>query len=78
MGNSIEDYRATIGLFNTKKRCLYGLVNVRAESYQHIMLINLQCPTLVRRRTFERNDNPKERTKSGHSSERKTTQKSEI
>ena len=61
MGNSIEDYRATIGLFDTKKRCLYGLVNVRAESYQQIMLINLQCPALVRRRTFERNDNPKER-----------------
>jgi hypothetical protein len=31
-----------------------------------------------RRRTFERNDNPKERKKSGHLSERKTTQKSEI
>ena len=41
MGNSIEDYRAAIGLFNTKKRCLYGLVNFRAESYQQIILINL-------------------------------------
>ena len=43
MGNSIEDYRAAIGLCNTKKRCLYGLVNFRAESYQQIMLTNLQC-----------------------------------
>jgi hypothetical protein len=47
MGNSIEDYRAAIGLFNTKKRCMYGLVNFRAESYQQIMLINLQCSALV-------------------------------
>ena len=47
MGNSIEDYRAAIGLFNTKKRCLYGLVNCWAESYQQIMLINLQCSALV-------------------------------
>jgi hypothetical protein len=36
-----------IGLFNTKKRCMYGLVNVRAESYQTIMLINLQWSALV-------------------------------
>jgi hypothetical protein len=47
MGNSIEDYRAAIGLFNSKKRCLYGLVNFRAESYQQIILINLQCSALV-------------------------------
>ena len=42
MGNNKEDYRAAIGLFNTKKRCLYGMVNFGAESYQQIMLTNLQ------------------------------------
>jgi hypothetical protein len=47
MGNSIEDYGAAIRLFNTKKRCLNGLVNFWAESYQQITLINLQCSALV-------------------------------
>ena len=48
MGNSIQDYRAAIGLCNTKKRCLYGLVTFRAESYQQLnMFINLQCSALV-------------------------------
>jgi hypothetical protein len=47
MGNNKEDYRAAIGLFNTKKRCLYGMVNFRAESYQQIMLTNLQCSIFV-------------------------------
>jgi len=47
MGNSIEDYRTAIGLFNTKKKCLFGLVNFRAESYQQIMLTTLQCSALV-------------------------------
>jgi hypothetical protein len=47
IGNSIEDYRAAIRLFNIKKMCLYGLVNFRAESYQQIMLLtNLQCPAV--------------------------------
>ena len=47
MGNSIEDYRAVIGLFNTKKGYQYGLVNFRPESYQQIILINLHCSALV-------------------------------
>jgi hypothetical protein len=33
--------------FNTKKRCLYGLVHFRAESYQQIMLTNAQCSALL-------------------------------
>jgi hypothetical protein len=47
MGNIIEDNRAAIGMFNIRKMCLYGLVYLRAESYQQIMLTSLQCSALV-------------------------------
>jgi hypothetical protein len=38
---------AAIGLFNTKKRCLYGLVNCRVDSYLHNMLANLLYSVLA-------------------------------
>jgi hypothetical protein len=47
MGNGISDYRAAIELFNTKKRYQYELEDFRAESYQQIMLTNLQCSAFV-------------------------------
>ena len=47
MGNSIESYRAAIGLFYLKKRNLYRPTDFRADTYQDILLTNLRCTFLV-------------------------------
>ena len=47
MGNSNEDYRAAIGLFNIRKYITGGPIDFRANTYQEIVLTNLRCSFLV-------------------------------
>ena len=45
-GNSIDDYRAANGLFHLRKN-LVRPVDMRANTYQELLLTNLQCSFLV-------------------------------
>ena len=47
MGNSIESYRAAIGLFHNHGDKTCGAIDFRADSYQSIFTINLQCNLFV-------------------------------
>ena len=47
MGNSIESYRAAIGLFNCQKRNQCGFPNFYTSTYQEILLTNFRCTFLV-------------------------------
>ena len=43
MGNSLDAYRAAIGMFNLRHRKSNGPIDFRAETYQEILLTNLRC-----------------------------------
>ena len=47
MGNCIQVYRAAIGLFHLLKRNHRYSFDFRANTYQEILLTNIQCAVLV-------------------------------
>ena len=54
MGNSMESYRAAIGLFYLKKRNLYRPTDFRADTYQDTCICNINIRSVRNKLDFLR------------------------